>query len=362
MSGPLDQEVISKLKYLMASVFGMEYEESIPDDASMDKMAEWDSLAHIELLVGIRSLFDITVATDEISFTLSLPGLVSLINSKLAGAASPATQRPANSVMAWQELLDRLSVHDALRGEDTLYIHSRLKDALSLCGGPPAEVYELLRGGRNGRRTLVFPAFPFTGRSYVEYIAERPRFSVRKTASLTGLLPELMRLEKGVWRSAHPLLSEFAIGPQARWITEAAHIDPHPFHKDSTYARLMALDAAMIGLGVDINTNAVIHMVDDLFRSVYPFDIYVEKKLYFEIELADSTIEKRKFIAYSPDVLKRIKPRKLRPYFKHLPHVLHEIEINGVWFYMLRIRPFIAECIEIARRSLREGNLPPWYE
>lgn len=353
-----ETDIKNKLKSLMANVFEITDPEDIPDNSSMKTMAKWDSIAHVDLLLGIETTFKIKTLPDEIGFTLSFPDIVKFVLSKIDDKVVGVHQPSNEAALSWEELFSGLWAHDQVRDNDTLYIHSRTEDVFSVCGGSLTDAYRILRGEG---RTLVFPSFAFTGSSYSKYVEERPRFSVKDTSALTGLMPELVRAEQGVYRSAHPLLSECAIGPKAKWIIQDAHTNPLPFHADSTYARLMELDAAMIGLGVNINTNAIIHMVDDKFRSEYPFDIYMKEPLCFEIELADSRVVKRDFVAYAPDVLKKIKPIKLRPYFKDSPHILNEFEIYGVWFYMLRVRPFIERCTIIAADCLKKGELPPWY-
>lgn len=360
MSLAAETDIIKGLKSLMADTFGFAGTESISDSASMSTLSEWDSLAHVELLVGIKNKYGIEISPNEIGFTLTVPDLVAFIRSKLDGNKT-FRQVSIAAGLSCDALVSKLFAYDDLRLGDTIYIHSSAKKLISVCSESLFEVYRLLKGDERSQRTIVFPAFAFTGESYSRYIEKTPRFSVKDTSVMTGLFPEVMRAEQNVYRSYHPLLSEYAIGPNAMWITKDAHIDPHPFHEKSTYSRLIALDAAMIGLGVDINTNAIIHMVDDKFRFQYPFDIYLNKPLRFEIELPDSTVIEKEFIAYSPDVLKKIKPRKLRPYFKDSPHIVNEFEINGIWFYMLRIKPFLEKCMDIAGDCLKSGKLPPWY-
>lgn len=350
------------IKRLMIDEFDLASVEDIPDDAKLGSIRQWDSLAHVSLLMKLQDTFGIEFVPEEIAATLSLHDLVTTVIMKRGGRIKPVVSRSAVSTNAWEKLFSRLWMEDRLREDDTIYIHSRAQAVLEVIKGSLSDAIEFLKSAGGGNRTLVFPAFPFTSGTYNAYITARPRFSVATTPAVTGLLPEMILKEANVRRSAHPILSECAVGPKAEWITCDAHLDPHPFHTDSTYARLLESDAAMIGLGVDINTNAIIHMVDEMFRGSYPFELFSRDPLKFEIELSDGKIIKKDFFAYSPDMVRRIKPRNLRPFFADHPQILKEIEIEGVWFYRLRMGPFLAKCAEIARRYLAEGNLPPWFQ
>jgi len=358
----MQDAIVRDIKLLMIDEFELESMEEIPDDARMGSLGQWDSLAHVRLLIAIQEKYLIEFSPEEIALTLSFNSLVMTILQKLAGQSETSMPHMETASDVWKTLISSMWKEDNLRADDTIYIHSRVQAVLEVINGNIADAIEYLRFGEGGNRTLVLPAFPFTSATYNDYITAKARFCVSSTPAATGLLTEMILKENDIRRSAHPILSECAIGPKADWITRDAHLDPHPFHPGSTYARLLELDAAMIGLGVDVNTNAIIHMVDDKLQSLYPFGLYVQEPLEFEIELPEGMIIRKGYLAYSPDMVKRIKPRNLRPFFKDCPDILKEIEIEGVWFYRLRIGPFLSRCEEIARQHLAAGNLPPWFQ
>jgi acyl carrier protein len=359
----IKEDIACDIKQLMIDEFEMDTIEEIPEDAKMGSIRQWDSLAHVNLLVALQDKYSIEFSPEEIAETLSLASLIKTIYRKLGIDSGEQTAVFGFVSGVWEKLFFDLWQEDELHKDDVIYIHSRVQSVLEVFKGNIADAVDYLRFGGGGNRTLIFPAFPFSSRTYTDYIKARARFSVTATPAATGLLPEMMLKEPSVRRSAHPILSECAVGPQAGWITKDAHLDKHPFHSASTYIRMQKADAAMIGLGVDINTNAIIHMVDDKLKTQYhyPFDLYIPEPLEFEIELADHSIIRRSYLAYSPDMVKRIKPRNIRPYFADYTNIYKEIETNGVWFYRIRIKPFLARCEEIARQCLSEGKLPPWF-
>lgn len=58
-------EITSRLKKCMASVFGIE-EDVISDETSMDNMETWDSLRHINLIIALEQEFGISFPDEEV--------------------------------------------------------------------------------------------------------------------------------------------------------------------------------------------------------------------------------------------------------------------------------------------------------
>ncbi|OGV65332.1 MAG: hypothetical protein A2283_05985 [Lentisphaerae bacterium RIFOXYA12_FULL_48_11] len=351
--------ILSEVKKLLAAAMNRPDIDSIPDGLCMGDWPEWDSMAHVALLVGIQERYGFMPAPEEIPETISLPRLVTFLEGKLGGYSK--SKADISSQDGWNTVFDNLFGGDDMPPDICIYIHSRTAPLIGAGFGGLDRLIDLLRG-KDGTRTLVFPAFPFSSRSYKGYIASRPPFKVKSTSAFTGLLPELVRAgSRDLYRSAHPLLSEMAVGPKAKWIVSEAHTASDPFHPLSTYRRLMEDDAIMVGLGLDMNTNAIIHYVDDHFKDRYPFPVYLPEPLDFDIEFEDGHVETRSYLAYSPDMVRRIKPRNLRPYFSATPEIVREISCNGVSFFRLRIKPFLEKCTALAESALNIGELPPWF-
>ena len=345
------------LRQIAAEAFELTDASQLADGARMEDVPEWDSFAHIRLLTSVQSYFDVSIGPGDIDRTLSLTDLESLL-SETTGGPAPARKKRQRTVF-FDKVFAQLWRDDPLREDDIIYIHSRSEALLKASTDALAICLEALSGAE---RTLIFPAFPFSGRTYASYLNERPLFKVGATPALTGLFPELVRQQKGTIRSAHPLLSECAIGPRAAWLMADSHRDPMPFHAASTYARMVEGDAAMVGLGVDIATNALIHMVDYKVREQLGFPIFCEDPVNFTIEHADGRREECSFLAYAPEMTKQIKPRAVRSFLSNRPECLFEIEADGIPFYRLRLRPFLELCQAEAERALATGKSPPWHQ
>lgn len=351
----LDIEAL--LRRLLAETLDLPGSDALPPEPSMMDMVEWDSFAHIGLLQAVEETFGLRIGPGDIDRTLTLADLASLIASR-CGDVKPAENEAATPAL--DELWESLWRDAPLPSDAVIYVHSRSSDLLRVFPHGLGALMAKLRGPAT-ERTVIFPAFPFTSRSYTDYLQKHPPFSVKDTPPRTGLLAALAMGLPGAIHSAHPLLSEIAVGPQAARVIAAAHLAPEPFHADSPLQRLLELDAFVVGLGVDMGTNAFIHYADDQVRQRLPFPIYQEEPVEFDLELADGSRERRAYLAYSPQATKHIKPRELRPFFRDRPDILLETSREGVPFYRMRLAPFIERCIALAQQHLNQGKLPPWY-
>lgn len=342
-------QIRAALQALLATALDLPDGEAVPEDAAFGETPGWDSFSHIVLLELVAGTFTIAIGPEVLDRTLSLGDLTDLV------AESPTTAPAAPAADLLLPVCPGGLGHD-----DVLYVHSRWQGLAPLAGGL-AGLLALLRGDDAGR-TVIVPAFPFSSRTYPQFLDARPAFDVERTPPATGLLPALMWRHPEAVRSAHPLLSECAIGPRAQWLVEAAHTNPPPFHPDSTYARLRQCDGLMIGLGVDLGTNALIHWADDALAAHYPFPIYEPAPLDFAVTFADGGQGRVAVQAYHRLLPRRIKPRGLRPWLAGRSDIYAEATIGGVPFYGLRVRPFLDLCLELGRQALASGRLPPWHQ
>lgn len=70
---------IQQIKEVLSAVIDVPLEE-IMDDASMDELEAWDSLAQMNLVIALEEEFDITIPDEEVGTMLSLPLIHSLLN------------------------------------------------------------------------------------------------------------------------------------------------------------------------------------------------------------------------------------------------------------------------------------------
>jgi acyl carrier protein len=76
---------IDSLKAVMATVLGVPA-ESISDDTSMDTVASWDSIKHMNLVLAIEEEFGISIPDEDAANITSFP-LIRLVLAEQLGAA-----------------------------------------------------------------------------------------------------------------------------------------------------------------------------------------------------------------------------------------------------------------------------------
>ena len=62
----------AKLKQVLADVFGVDV-SAINDEASVDTIAKWDSLNHLNLVLALEEQFKVSLTEDQIIEMLNYP-------------------------------------------------------------------------------------------------------------------------------------------------------------------------------------------------------------------------------------------------------------------------------------------------
>ena len=161
-----------------------------------------------------------------------------------------------------------------------LLVHSSLSATGWVCGGAVAIIIALREVlGETG--TLVMPAHstdlsdpsqwqnPPVPESWWQTIRETmPAYDPDLTPTRSmGKIVETFRKQKAVLRSAHPLHSFCARGPQASYII-GNHSLAYGMGENSPLGRIYDLEGSVLLLGVDHSSNTSIHLAE--YRSDFP--------------------------------------------------------------------------------------------
>jgi aminoglycoside 3-N-acetyltransferase len=161
-----------------------------------------------------------------------------------------------------------------LRAGGTVVVHASLRAIGWMAGGAPVLI-QALQDAVTSRGTLVMPAqsaqlsdpagwqAPPAPRAWHDEIrASLPEFDPRTTPTRNmGVTAELFRTWPGARRSNHPTLSFAALGPEAARITGHQALDD-PFGEDSPLARLHALGADILLIGVGLERCTALHLAE----------------------------------------------------------------------------------------------------
>jgi aminoglycoside 3-N-acetyltransferase len=175
--------------------------------------------------------------------------------------------------MSVESLAEQFAACGLAAGQ-TVLVHSAMSKIGWITGGPEAVILALLRViGSSG--TLMMPTHT-TGRTdparwqnppvppeWVPIIrAHMPVFDPATTPTREmGAIAELFRTWPGAVRSAHPIGSFAALGPNAAYLT-ADHKLEDMFGESSPLGKLYALDGHVVLLGVGHGNNTSLHLAE----------------------------------------------------------------------------------------------------
>jgi aminoglycoside N3'-acetyltransferase len=218
-----------------------------------------------------------------------------------------------------------------IRKGDTLFVHSSVFKLH--IGFPPHKVITILQDivGKNG--TLLFPCWHFTERAE-QYLSNPANvFSVKKSPSVMGLLPELARRYPTAHRSLHPTSSVVAIGKNAHELIKDHHLSEYPCDSFSPFFRIMNHNGKILGLGEKPEHSlSFIHVPEDELKEQFPVKTRTDK--VFQGKVLDK--EGNQLIVSTRAAHINIQNRDIAGFFKK--YITSEecrlLRKNATWFYV----------------------------
>ena len=238
-----------------------------------------------------------------------------------------------------------------------LYVQSST-DWLHKAGLEPAPVLATLRDWVGSSGALVMPAYPFRT-THLEYLEGRPSYDVQRTPAAVGLIPELFRRTAGVVRSLEPDFCIAAAGHDAAGLVQSDLGDPDPFGRSSTYDRLIASGATLVGLGVSLNTNSFIHVIDSRMQSRYARTVYPRS---FDVEVIgyDGMPRRVTRLALAPEFQQLTKPSEVATAISGDDQMFSSRRVNETQFFRWDLQRWSEWCVAHAERALAIGRWPCW--
>ena len=253
-------------------------------------------------------------------------------------------------------MLDALGVR---RGR-VLYVQSSV-DWMQRAGLRAPEMLATLLDWTGAAGTLVMPSYPFHS-THLEYLQQAPVFDVRRTPAAIGLLPEMFRRTRGVVRSLDPDFPVCAHGAEAVAIVGGTPAAPDPFGPDSSYQRMLDRDATLLGLGVSLNTNSFIHVIDSRAERGYPAPAYengIQLATVIDAGGRPLSVERK---CLRPAFQQLTSPSAIAAEMKPSAAVFATLEINGARFFKWDLRAWSEWCLAHASARSARGQWPCWLE
>lgn len=151
-------------------------------------------------------------------------------------------------------------------------LHSSLNSLGTVQGGEGAVLDAFLDAiGPEG--TLMAPTFTHCFAPGPFSLPEgQGAYDAERTPSVLGRVSEALRLCPGAVRSKHPIHSAAAVGPLADNLTQGQDRSSD-FGAESPFGRLIAMNGAIVLLGVGQHANSALHAVEDMLDMPYLRDV-----------------------------------------------------------------------------------------
>ncbi len=223
-----------------------------------------------------------------------------------------------------KEMADRFFAYDkgqlkkallqlGIRRGDTLFVHSSFR-AVNGFQGTPKDVIDCLTEIVGEQGNLLMPSMQYRSSSY-EQLQRNELFDVRKTFSKMGLITEVFRRTKGVFRSAHPTHSVLAWGREAARLVEDHDKCLFPCGRQTPFDKFRTLNGKVLFFDVPFNTFTFIHYIEDLIKNELPFPLYRKEPIPVDILGSEGRKITVRTYVFSEDAVSRRRPLVLK---KHL--------------------------------------------
>jgi aminoglycoside N3'-acetyltransferase len=232
-------------------------------------------------------------------------------------------------------------------------------DWIQRAGFGAAETLAALRTWTGDRGTLVMPTYPFNT-THQEYLESGPVYDARRSPAAIGLLPEMFRRTPGARRSLDPDFCVTAFGSDAEAIAGSAPAAADPFGTDSSYQRMLDRRTTLVGLGVSLNTNSFIHVIDSRAAAGYPSSVYGERMFSTTVTDADGCSREVRRKALRPIFQQQTRPSEIIQVMKPSDPAFASVEINGARFFRWDLDAWSAWCLAHARERAAAGAWPCW--
>jgi acyl carrier protein len=82
----MNDQLLADVRHLAADILKLEV-DAVPASASRDTLPQWDSVAHVNLVLAVEQHFNVQFLPEEMLEMLSIELVAMLVDEKLAGGA-----------------------------------------------------------------------------------------------------------------------------------------------------------------------------------------------------------------------------------------------------------------------------------
>lgn len=197
--------------------------------------------------------------------------------------------------------------------------------------------------------TIILPCWQDVP-DFEKYVAEKKVFDVKRTPTILGILPDLVRREKDAYRSLSPYNSIVAIGKRAKEYADCIQTNDMPWGTHSPLYKLMEAGGTIIGIGVTTRYLTFVHCAEDNFPGKFPVQTRSEKAYPFLVRNAAGEV--REIISKIPhsNLKYRDVPRFVKEHIS--PSIASDRTIKRTKFFTAKAKELYIEIQDLAKRGI----------
>jgi len=259
-------------------------------------------------------------------------------------------------------VLDRLGVEEGA----VVFLHTSYSRSLEFAESPQKLIDGLLlRLGPAG--TLAMPRYawhldstvrPWKG--YADYLLRLPTMNLNSTPANIGIVPETFRGMEGVECSISHFWPLSARGRFAAEILQGQEGITHAFGPDSSFARLLKMDAKVLGLGVTLNTSSLAPVTDWCLGVERPHDIFTSSPITGLVVGRDGREYRPSVTTMRAESVRDIKPSRILQGSLRPGVDFPFVEQNGNFFFCYRSSLYHEAAMHEGLAALDRGGHVPW--
>lgn len=237
-----DRGLPTEPKALLAHVLGVEV-DTVEDSAMIGSMRQWDSLAHVSLMLATEDILGRRLTRQEMTALLTLHGL----RNVLKGEGLHPLQTKQSAI---KTVISQLKDAGFADGPNINYLMMGFAHCASLGIYDPEALLDALIDSLPSGAHLIMNAFTWN-------FCGTGRYHFKNTKTEMGLINELFLRHTGTIRSEHPIYSYGIWGPEANDIAQ--------FNSDSCWGK----DSLTWKLGERKDVRTLTYGLPTLYNSLF---------------------------------------------------------------------------------------------
>jgi aminoglycoside 3-N-acetyltransferase len=165
-----------------------------------------------------------------------------------------------------------------ISANDSVMVHSSWNPRNGF-KGRPIDMINAIKSVVGTKGLISMPSLTYQNESSKAFLMRNQLMDVRRSPSKMGLLSEVFRRGKNVYRSLSPTHPMLAWGDKAEWFVSDHDKAISPFGQESPFDKLLQLKGKILLIDATFSTITFTHFLEDRIASFLPFPLYEKEAI-----------------------------------------------------------------------------------